>query len=84
MEKIIRIRIPANHSHTGEVAWAWKKVDACIADIVEALIAAGIYTSGCCCGHGEIVGNIILEDGRVITVEFPEWEQHGLSTVSER
>ena len=43
-------------------------VDACIADAIEALWAAGVRTGGCCCGHNGKVpfGNgkpsVILED----------------------
>jgi hypothetical protein len=45
-----------------------KSVDSCIAPIVEALNKAGIYTAGCCCGHGETEGNIILHDGRTLVI----------------
>lgn len=43
-------------------------VDLCIADIVAALNAANIRTMASCCGHGFMDGNIMLEDGRTITV----------------
>ena len=43
-------------------------IDYCIADIVAALNAAGIETMASCCGHGKCPGDIILADGRNITV----------------
>jgi len=44
-------------------------VDYCIADIVAALNAANIVTVASCCGHGEIDGNIMLDDGREIIIK---------------
>lgn len=43
-------------------------VDFCIAHIVAALNAANIQTLASCCGHGDITGSIILEDGRELVV----------------
>ncbi len=43
-------------------------VDSCIASIVAALNAAGVTTTGSCCGHGEGAGNILLADGRALIV----------------
>jgi len=68
-EVILKVPIPANLSHTGEFWWAEKGVDACIAPIVQALNDAGIYTSGCCCGHSEADGDIHLHDGRVLILK---------------
>ena len=48
--------------------WELKSVDRCIAPVVQALNDAGIYTSGCCCGHGEREGSILLHDGRELIV----------------
>lgn len=62
------VPIPANLSHTGRPRWDIKGVDRCIAPIVQALNQAGIYTSGCCCGHGESDGTINLHDGRVLII----------------
>ena len=67
-EVLLRVPVPANLSHTGEMCWDTKAVDACIAPIIQALNDAGIYTAGCCCGHGETDGNIILHDGRTLTI----------------
>lgn len=43
-------------------------VDACIADIVQALNAGGVTTLGACCGHGQGAGVIDLADGRVLVI----------------
>jgi len=43
-------------------------IDLCIVDIVAALNAANIVTVASCCGHGGN-GNIVLEDGRTLTIE---------------
>ena len=58
------VPIPAHLSYTGKFRWDEKAVDSCIADIVQALNDAGIYTANCCCGHGECDGVITLHDGR--------------------
>lgn len=63
--------VPAGLSHTGEGRWKECKIDRCVADLVEALQDAHIWTSGSCCGHGVEDGNILLEDGRVLTVTWP-------------
>ncbi len=53
-------------------------IDFCIADIVAALNAANLITVASCCGRHLgcklKAGNIILEDGRVITIEYPKDE----------
>jgi hypothetical protein len=43
-------------------------IDYCIADIVAALNAANITTVASCCGHGKQLGDIMLEDGRVLKI----------------
>ena len=44
-------------------------VDLCIADIVAALnTSIKTQTVGSCCGHGKMVGTVILEDGRWLLV----------------
>lgn len=39
-------------------------VDACLADEIEYLWSLGIRTTGCCCGHGAILGfiEVVQED----------------------
>jgi len=71
-EIILKVPIPANLSHTGEFRLALKPIDSCIAPIVKALNDAKIYTAGCCCGHGETDGNIILHDGRILIIRSIE------------
>jgi hypothetical protein len=66
---ILLVPIPAYLSHTGQFHWDYKPVDRCIAPIVQALNDAGIYTAGCCCGHGKEDGDIILHDGRILVVK---------------
>ena len=43
-------------------------IDACIADIVDALNAGGVATTDSCCGHGDNAGGIALVDGRWLVV----------------
>jgi len=63
------VPMPADLSHTGAFRWAIKDIDSCIADIVQALNSAGVYTSNSCCGHGKAPGVIFLHDGRVLEVK---------------
>lgn len=65
---LLQVPIPSELSHTGEFRWETKAVDRCISDIVQALNSAGIYTSSCCCGHGQSTGSILLQDGREILI----------------
>ena len=51
-------------------------VDLCLADLVAALNAANIGTAASCCGHGQMPGNIMLDDGRVLTIESnADWRE---------
>jgi len=47
-------------------------IDVCIADIVAALVAANIMPVASCCGHGKRAGDIMLEDGRTLTIKMPK------------
>jgi len=47
-----------------------RNIDLCIADILAALNAANITTLASCCGHGKLDGNIELEDGRTLTINW--------------
>jgi hypothetical protein len=62
------VPIPAELSHTGKFHWDVKGIDSCLADLVNALNASGVYTSQSCCGHGKGVGRIDLHDGRVLII----------------
>jgi len=67
--KNVCVYIPADLSHTGKEHWKMVGIDACIADIVEALQDAGIDMRASCCGHGKRDGNIILQDGRILSIK---------------
>jgi hypothetical protein len=67
--KDLRVLIPAHLSHTGADRWDTKAIDSCLADIVEALNAAKLYTLTSCCGHGRGRGEIVLHDGRMLVIE---------------
>ncbi len=67
----VRVKVPADLSHTGEPLWRDYGIDACIAPLVIALQAGGIDMRGSCCGHGKRDGEILLADGRVLIVRRP-------------
>lgn len=48
--------------------YKYKKVDSCIADIVDALNRYGLETTTSCCGHGSGESSILLEDGRQLFI----------------
>ena len=50
-------------------------IDPCLVPLVKALNDAGILTAATCCHHGAGMGNIWLEDGRVLAV-FPDWDAY--------
>ena len=68
----VKVKIPADLSATGKARWRYMGVDACIADLVEALQRGGIDMRGSCCGHGKGEGNILLQDGRVLLILSPQ------------
>lgn len=47
-------------------------VDECLADEVEELWSKGIRTTGCCCGHGVMLGFI-----EVVDEDIPKMEEMG-------
>lgn len=59
------------------IAGRRRDIDYCVADIVAALNAANIATVASCCGHGQMEGDVRLEDGRVLKIEngVRPWEQ---------
>lgn len=63
------VPIPGTLSHTESHRWERKPIDRCIAPIIEALNAFGIYTASCCCGHYKQDGSILLQDGRELIVK---------------
>ena len=62
----IVLSLPGREQHGGV------DIDRCLAPIVQALNAAGIYTLACCCGHGAAMGSIALRDGRELMIA-PTW-----------
>ncbi len=64
----VEVMVPSDLSHTDEARLTVKKIDSCIAPIVRALQQAGINMRGSCCGHDKGPGEIVLEDGRLITI----------------
>ena len=64
-----RVKINAKNSHTGAERFDVKPVDSCIAPIVKALNDAEIWTTGCCCGHGNEDGFISLYDGTNLVIK---------------
>lgn len=48
----VLVPIPSDLSFNGRFRWAIKLVDSCLAEIISDFNVMGIYTSGCCCGHG--------------------------------
>jgi hypothetical protein len=71
--KPVFVKIPADLSSTGEEKWKYESVDACIADIVDALQKNGIDMRGSCCGHGKMPSEIHLQDGRCVVVFDDAW-----------
>lgn len=75
----VRVKIPADLNATGEARWKDKAIDACIADLVQALQGGGIDMRGSCCGHGEEYGDIALQDGRVLIVTDTSYYHHRIA-----
>lgn len=67
-EVSLPVRVDERDSHTGNAYHTHKAVDRCIADVVDALNSAEIWTRTSCCGHGERDGEILLADGRLLVV----------------
>lgn len=67
--ELVKVKIPADLSHTGKILWKKTKIDKCIAPIVRALQEGGINMRGSCCGHGKMNGDIHLQDGRILIIK---------------
>lgn len=57
-DKIVRV-IRRNNPDVSD-GWHLVAVDACLAELVQAMNNAGIITLGCCCGHGKFPPSIIV------------------------
>lgn len=80
-ETLVRVKIPADLSFSGEERWKECGIDACIAPIVKALQEGGIDMRGSCCGHGARNGDIELADGRGLLVLSKEAFQEYLANL---
>ena len=67
--ELVKVKIPADLSHTGKTLWKKMKIDKCMAPIVKALQEGGIDMRGSCCGHGKMDGDIHLQDGRILIIK---------------
>lgn len=65
----INVKIPTDLSSTKRGKWRVCNIDKCVAPLVEALQNANIDMRGSCCGHGEMNGDIHLQDGRVLVIK---------------
>lgn len=50
-------------------------IDPCIADIIASLNAGNVLTTASCCGHDKKSGDIILDDGRILHIEYPKQQK---------
>ncbi len=66
---MVKVNIPADLSHTGKSHRKKAAIDKCIAPVVKALQKGGIDMRGSCCGHGEMDGDIHLQDGRILIIK---------------
>jgi hypothetical protein len=66
--KTVLVTVPNNLSHTGQSFRKMAQIDSCIAPIVEALEAKGVFMRSSCCGHGKREGVIELQDGRMLLI----------------
>lgn len=81
----VDVLITPELSYTGEARRAVKAIDACIADIVKALDAAGIAMCSSCCGHGQYEGSIELADGRTLVIKQADEEpDNGIGWIIDR
>ena len=64
----VKVKIAVDLSHTGKSFWKAAAIDACVADLVQALQSANIDMRSSCCGHGKTHGSILLQDGRKLLI----------------
>ena len=75
-EKVL-VKIPTGLSCTGEEEWREMGIDSCIAPLVKALQESGIDMRSSCCGHGRPLGDIYLQDGRILLIDtYGDWAIH--------
>lgn len=66
--KTVRLCKPKEVSKRTEIP-----VDACIADIIQALNNMNIETITSCCSHFKGLGEIVLADGRTLLIKDKDW-----------
>jgi len=66
----VQVVLPEGHPTERERV---RLIDRCLAPVVSALNAAGVWTTASCCGHGKRPGTIALVDGRECTI-LPDFE----------
>ena len=66
--ELVEVTIPADLSCTGESYRKKMQIDKCLAPLIRAMDRRGIATRGCCCGHGERPGSIMMGDGTEIAL----------------
>lgn len=68
-ERVIRVKVVADLSHSGKSFFKDIGIDLCISSTVEALQVGGIDMRSSCCGHNRGDGEIVLQDGRILRIE---------------
>lgn len=76
----VSVKIPADLSCTGEEEWREMRIDSCIAPLVKALQEGGIDMRGSCCGHGGNLGDIHLQDNRILLIANRPYPYRGSRT----
>jgi len=67
-KRALEIKIPSYRSQTHKAYIQKINVDSCLYWVVKALNEIGVNTTYSCCGHGEGLGKISLEDGRHLLI----------------
>ncbi len=70
-DTVVRVKVAADLSWNGKETWKDFKIDSCIASLVKALQKGGIDMRSSCCGHGNNLGSINLQDGRTLFIKLP-------------
>ena len=75
--KKVKVKIATDLNDNGKEHWRDEGIDKCIAPIVKALQEGGIDMRTSCCGHGRPLGEIRLQDGRILLIDPKgEWATH--------
>jgi len=67
-DKMVKLAYPMHNSKRMEIA-----VDACLQPLIQMLNDYKIHTVGCCCGHGNGEGSILIEQNeQIIEIIMPK------------